>query len=199
MALQVIGTGWGRTGTDSMREALTILGFGPCHHMFEVSENPVMKARWRAFMKDGIPDWEALFEGYASAVDWPSAHYWRALAATYPDAKLILTWRSPQSWWTSFEATLLHYYKTTDDRASVGYKIIDKTFGGRPDDRDHAITLYEANIAAAIAEIPPARLLVHKLGDGWAPLCTHLGVGVPDIPYPAKNSTSEILDRIAKP
>jgi hypothetical protein len=32
MTLKVIGAGFGRTGTDSMREALTILGFGPCHH-----------------------------------------------------------------------------------------------------------------------------------------------------------------------
>ena len=54
MALDVIGAGFGRTGTDSMREALNILGFGPCHHMFEVTENPVMKARWRAFMNKKV-------------------------------------------------------------------------------------------------------------------------------------------------
>ena len=35
MTLKVIGTAFGRTGTDSMREALGILGFGPCHPMFE--------------------------------------------------------------------------------------------------------------------------------------------------------------------
>ena len=36
MSLEVIGAGFGRTGTDSMREALEILGFGPCHHMREL-------------------------------------------------------------------------------------------------------------------------------------------------------------------
>lgn len=46
MTLRIIGAGFGRTGTDSMREALNMLGFGPCHHMFEVTENPLMKARW---------------------------------------------------------------------------------------------------------------------------------------------------------
>lgn len=30
-SLKVIGMGFGQTGTDSMREALEILGFGPCH------------------------------------------------------------------------------------------------------------------------------------------------------------------------
>jgi hypothetical protein len=74
VTLEVIGAGFGRTGTDSMRKALNMLGFGPCHHMFEVTENPVMKARWRAFMESDQPDWDALFEGYRSCVDWPAAH-----------------------------------------------------------------------------------------------------------------------------
>jgi len=43
MTLKVIGAGFGRTGTDSMREALTILGFGPCHHMFEVNAHEEQK------------------------------------------------------------------------------------------------------------------------------------------------------------
>ena len=51
MTLEVIGTGFGRTGTDSMREALEILGFGPCHHMFEVIEKAEQKRRWRAMVQ----------------------------------------------------------------------------------------------------------------------------------------------------
>ena len=38
MALKVIGSGFGRTGTMSMKEALGVLGLGPCHHMLEVME-----------------------------------------------------------------------------------------------------------------------------------------------------------------
>jgi len=40
--------------------------------------------------------------------------------------------------------------------------------------------------------------LVHCLGDGWEPLCAHLGVPVPDQPYPQSNSTAEILTRIER-
>ena len=58
--------------------------------------------------------------------------------------------------------------------------------------RDHAIGLYEANIAAVQAEVPAERLLVHKLGDGWEPLCAHLGVAVPEVPYPQKNSAAAL-------
>ncbi|WP_343081292.1 sulfotransferase family protein [Ostreiculturibacter nitratireducens] len=197
--LKVIGTGFGRTGTDSMREALTILGFGPCHHMFEVSANPVMKARWRAFMDSGEPDWRALFEGYNSCVDWPSAHYWRELIELCPDARVVLTWRSPESWWTSFEATLLKHYREAEDRAAVGIRIMEKVFGDRADDRDHAIAVYEKNVAAVLETVPKDRLLVHKLGDGWGPLCAHLGVPAPDQPYPSKNTTADIQARFGKP
>ena len=36
MALQVIGTGFGRTGTTSLKAALVQLGFSKCRHMEEV-------------------------------------------------------------------------------------------------------------------------------------------------------------------
>ena len=71
----MIGAGFARTGTASMREALNILGFGPCHHMFEVSAHPEQKRRWRAMVAGAAPDWEQLFEGYASCVDLPAAWY----------------------------------------------------------------------------------------------------------------------------
>jgi hypothetical protein len=195
MALEVIGTGFGRTGTDSMREALNILGFGPCHHMVEVTENPLMKARWRAFMDTDERNWEALFEGYRSCVDWPSVHYWRDLVAHYPAARVILTWRDPDSWWTSYEATILRFLRTTDDRAAVGYRVLGKAMGGRTGDRDHVVAVYEAHVAEVMATVPQDRLLVHRLGDGWEPLCAHLGVPVPAMPYPSRNSTAEMQAR----
>lgn len=40
MAYQIIGAGFGRTGTASLKLALEQLGFGPCYHMTEVIEHP---------------------------------------------------------------------------------------------------------------------------------------------------------------
>ena len=34
--MKVIGSGFGRTGTTSIKAALEQLGFGPCYHMEEV-------------------------------------------------------------------------------------------------------------------------------------------------------------------
>jgi hypothetical protein len=192
MTLKVIGAGFGRTGTDSLREALNLLGLGPCHHMFEVNAHAHQKERWRALAQGAMPDWPALFAGYASCVDWPSAHYWRELIAAYPEARVILTWRSPESWWASFERTILKAITNSEDPRSLGVALVARqVFDDRPHDRAHAIAVYEAHVRAVRETVPESRLLVHELGAGWEPLCEHLGVPVPAVPYPHRNSAAQ--------
>lgn len=204
MTLRVIGTGFGRTGTDSMREALAILGFGPCHHMREIFLNPEQKRLWRAVAAGASPDWSLLFDGYRSCVDWPSAFYWRQLIEVYPDAKVILTYRSAESWWESFEKTLLPIIKTAKERESLDIALIaEQVFGGRPDDRAHAIAVYREYVDSVLNAVPPGRLLVHRIGDGWPSLCAHLGVAQPVEPYPLRNTTAHfqavLKEILAKP
>ncbi len=196
MGLRVIGAGFGRTGTDSMRAALDRLGFGPTHHMRAVIDDPAQTRLWRAVAAGAAPDWDALFAGYRSAVDWPSAFYWRDLAAAWPEALVLLTWRTPESWWASFERTILTVIARSEDPDSLGLRLIAaQVFGGRPHDRDHAIRTYEANVEAVRATIPADRLLIHRIGDGWGPLCARLGVPVPDEPYPHRNAADDFFDR----
>ena len=193
MALKVIGTGWGRTGTDSMREALTILGFGPCHHMFEINATPDLRAAWRALAMGGNPDWDMLFKGYNACMDWPSVFYWRELIALNPQAKVILTARPVDSWWNSYAQTILLSISSNPDRESLVHTLLAaQEMRGRPDDREHVTALYEAHVNEVMAEVPPGRLLVHNLGDGWGPLCAHLGVSVPDQPYPNRNQAEAL-------
>jgi hypothetical protein len=202
MSLKVIGTGFGRTGTDSMRTALEILGFGPCHHMRAVMSDEDQMAKWRAVAAGGAADWDSLLGGFGSCVDWPSAHYWPQLVTVYPDTKVILTWRTAESWWDSFEKTILARISSPGNSPeSLGIALIkDKVFGGRPEDRAHAIATYEANVARVRAEVPPERLLIHEPGHGWEPLCAHLGVPVPDQPYPSANNAAAFrAEFIAKP
>lgn len=192
MSIDVIGTGFGRTGTDSMRDALNILGFGPCHHMREVMAHEEQKRLWRGLAQGKRTNWETLLANYRSCVDWPSAHYWPELIKAYPQARVILTYRSPESWWASFERTILPAIQTSEDQESLGISLIARqVFSGRPHDRGVAISAYEANVRSVIETVPPDRLLIHNLGDGWEPLCAHLQVPVPDRPYPDRNSTDE--------
>ncbi len=93
MTLSVIGSGFGRTGTKSLKEALEQVGFSPCHHMHEVVEHPEQVAHWQAVAAGETVDWAAVFGGYNSQVDWPGAHVWRELSVAYPDAKVVHTLR----------------------------------------------------------------------------------------------------------
>ena len=98
MNLKIVGAGFGRTGTLSMKSALEILGFGPCHHMMEVFGKPDHIALWQDAADGKQVDWEAVFEGYNSAVDWPVCTFWEQLAEQYPASKVILTLRDPVSY-----------------------------------------------------------------------------------------------------
>lgn len=200
MALSIIGAGFGRTGTDSMRTALDILGLGPCHHMKAVMESDEQLAMWRTVANGETPDWERIFDGFGACVDWPSAFYWRELSAHYPDAKVLLTMRDSENWYHSMSKTICRVVATSTDPESLGVNLIDRqVFGGRIQDRDHAIAVYERSIDEVISTVPPDRLLIHNLGDGWEPLCEFTGKPVPDVPYPRSNSAQEFTARMDRP
>ena len=192
MTLSVIGAGFGRTGTESMKRAIEILGLGPCHHMKEVIADPEQTRLWRSIAEDNQANWDEAFAGYNAAVDWPSSYFWRELSTYYPDAKIILTVRSPESWYASMRKTIFKSLEETTDRASVGVKLIaERVFGGRLDDRDHAISIYEQNIADVQSAFSSERLLTYTIGDGWESLCRFLGKPVPGAPFPRTNSTEQ--------
>lgn len=155
MALEVIGAGFGRTGTNSLRLALERLGFGPCHHMFEVRDNPEQLPAWEAVVRGETPDWDSMFKGYRSQVDWPGAAYWRQLADHYPKAKVILSVRDPGSWFDSVQATIGPFMTAMRGRHGSEHLnaiaemcarfIVQDIFDDRLDDRDYAIAVFEAH------------------------------------------------------
>ena len=78
----------------------------PCHHMEDVFANPAQLPNWQAAADGQQVDWDEVFAGYNTAVDWPTAHYWRELAAFYPDAEILLSVRPAGRWWESFSGTI---------------------------------------------------------------------------------------------
>lgn len=208
MTLEVIGTGFGRTGTNSLRLALEQLGFAPCHHMFALREAPDELRHWQAAVRGEPVDWEAAFARYRSAVDWPSAAFWRETTARYPDAKVIHTTRSPESWHRSVLDTILpamEGWRDTGpgprrDRLEMAFRlIVEQGFGGRMRDPDHAMAVFRAHDAEVRRTIPAARLLVYEVREGWEPLCAFLGVPVPATPFPQSNSAEEFRSTVATP
>ena len=206
MSIQVIGAGFGRTGTLSLKFALETLGFDKCYHMMEVVINEGHVAEWRKAARLENVDWHALYGGYQATVDWPSASFWRELRLVYPDAKVILTLRDSQQWYTSVMNTIWKFSSTSlaegqrrgdeemIERAMMGNEVIwSGVFAGRMDDRDHVIECFERHNQEVIDTVPAEQLLVYRPGDGWGPLCEFLHRPVPDSDYPRVNTTEDFL------
>lgn len=196
MPLDVIGAGFGRTGTESLKKALEILGFGPCYHMYEVLPSQERVDTWRGiFSGKQAPDWDSIFAGYRATVDWPAAHYWRELAAAYPHAKVILSVRSPESWLASMEKTILTVMRNEKDPGTIGSLLGQRVFDGRYDDPEHLVAEFRRHISDVQGLIGPDRLLTYELGSGWEPLCDFLGCPIPEEPYPSGNQSDEFHQR----
>jgi len=206
MALRVIGAGFGRTGTMSLKGALEQLGFGPCHHMLEVGQNPAQLPFWQAAARGELPDWDEVFAGYAAQVDWPGARFWRELAAHYPAAKVILSTRPADAWFDSFQATIGRVMTSPERDSDPDRRarhemarelIVEQVLGGIVD-REHATAVFRRHEAEVRATIAAERLLVWRASDGWEPLCRFLDVPVPDELFPHANSTEAFRARFVQ-
>jgi hypothetical protein len=199
MVLKVVGSGLGRTGTKSLQTALNMLGLGPCHHMVEVFAKPGSMALWIEAAA-GRPDWDAIFDGYNSMVDYPGAGYWRQLAEYYPDAKVLHSQRDPDTWFDSTQATIFEpgslATRSEGPMAAFFNSVIGPPLRAHLHDRAFMTDYFRRHNEEVKRTIPPQRLLVYEAGQGWEPLCRFLGVPVPDAPYPSENSRAEFIARM---
>lgn len=200
--LEVFGAGFGRTGTLSLKTALEKLGFGPCHHMESVFGQEEQADLWLRAAEGGLVDWERVYDGYRAGVDWPGARFWREITAAFPEAKVILTVRDPEKWYESALNSIYPVSVRPQAGANPDFEkgrqmalavIWEGVFGGRFEDRDHALRLYSEHREAVTREIDSDRLLVFDVRQGWEPLCGFLGVPVPDEPFPRTNDRAQLL------
>ncbi len=217
MALKIIGAGYGRTGTLSVYTALNQLGF-PCYHMFEVLENKDNKTHldfWRKVANGPAAaqyDWEQVFAKYTAAVDNPASCVWRELLTAYPDAKVLLTVhpRGAEVWYESTMETIyfteiMWQFKVLKFATPFGRKMGDmchkliwqRMHKGTMSDRGKAIAHYHQHIADVKAAVPPERLLVYSVDQGWKPLCAFLGVPEPASAFPNVNDRAAIKQTIS--
>ena len=214
--MRVIGAGFGRTGTTSLKAALEVLGFGPGYTLSEVFAHPEHVGFWEA-ARFGEVDWEGFLSGYEVAVDWPACSFYAELMEAFPEAPVILTVRDPASWYESTRSTIHELSRLTTGplpvRAAFAlarpfapgptgtvrlaqHLVWEDTFHGRFRDRDYAMEVFERHNDAVRRQVPPERLLVFDVREGWAPLCDFLGVEVPDEPFPRLNEAREMRRRL---
>jgi hypothetical protein len=213
--VKVIGAGFGRTGTLSLKVALEELGFGPCYHMVELFDKPEHVEFWDEApdrVARGEPvDWGEVFSGYEATVDWPGCRFYEELVRAYPDAKVLLSVRDPESWYDSAWSTIARGPRSDATPAmsllfkvgqlaapsmrrvpSMVRKVItDGTFDGRFEDREYAVEVFVQHIDEVKERVPAEKLLVYEVGEGWGPLCDFLGVEAPERPFPHLNDRGE--------
>lgn len=210
MPIKVIGAGFGRTGTMTLKHALEELGYGACYHMIELTNHPEKAREWLKAANGKKPDWDWIFNGYSSVTDFPACLFYKELLKTYPDAKVILTTRDSESWYKSARKTIFRSYpdfpqvlyiignylfsKRVRQLMQVGWliqkTIFRQTFGMRQFNKKRAIEVYKEHNADVIRSVPAAQLLVYDVADGWEPLCEFLRVPVPDKEFPNTNRSA---------
>lgn len=212
--LQVVGAGFGRTGTLSLKAALERLLGGPCYHMAEVFAHVEHAPAWTAASRGDTSALADVLDGYVATVDWPACELWAELAAANPDAKVLLSTRPSDRWWSSYEATIHQLMSMpgpppgveVDPALAALAEMADAvlregSFGGSYETlgRAEIIAAYERHNAAVRATAPADRFLEFDVVQGWEPLCAFLGVDVPDEPFPNVNDRDSFWQMFSPP
>jgi len=218
MALQVIGAGLARTGTMSMKAALTQLGFGRCYHMIDLLGNPQDVPYWEAASRGEAVDWESLFHDCKSTIDYPGCRYYKQYMELYPEAKVVLTVRNPETWYESTRDTVYSVQSRVFDEdgnprpggspfpgdPALQLRVMQLLrndmwqgdYQGRFEDRDFVLDFWHDWVADVKASVPADRLLVFQVTEGWGPLCEFLDVPIPDTPFPRLNDRQAFQERL---
>lgn len=196
MSIRVVGAGVGRTGTMSLKVALERILGAPCYHMTEVFAHGDHVAAWHNAARGAMPDWPALFQGYAAVVDWPAASFWPEIAAAFPDAIIVHSLRDAESWWQSASQTIFPISETMVGTPwhAMFRELVAARFAADLTDRAACLAAYEAHNARVRELAPRERLVSWQVSDGWQPLCAALGLPVPAEPFPKVNTRDEFLN-----
>jgi hypothetical protein len=215
MSIELIGAGLPRTGTLTQKLALEELGLSPCYHWVNLLTDLDQVELWDRAM-DGEVLWEQIFDEARSTADWPGGFFYRQLMEFYPQAKVLLSVREPESWERSFRETIwtLSFGETVmpllsraraqiDPRWQRYLTFVERMFWGPQGTfaAGHAEPAQLIEQAIAHNEqvkrvVPAERLLVWQVTDGWEPLCEFLEVDVPDTPFPRANDRDTYLERV---
>lgn len=198
--LKVVGAGFGRTGTMSLKLALEKLLGSPCYHMVEVFPRPEHIPLWHAAARGESIDWDEMLQGFAAAVDVPASCFWQELSQKYPDAIVLLSYRDAESWWKSASSTIFpSIEKGEGEWRSMMAELLKNRFNlnfSDLRDREACIEAFDRHNQSVRNAGLGSRLVEWQPGDGWEPLCKALDLPIPDEPFPRTNSTEEFLQRL---
>jgi hypothetical protein len=202
--VKVIGAGFGRTGTMSLKAALEQLGAGPCFHMIDIVNDQSNLPLWQAAVDGEKIDWREALDGWEASVDWPGCTFYKEHMEIWPEAPVLLSVRDPEKWYRSVSNSIHAVREPGAERLPEVMGMINKliwegTFHGRFEDKDYAIKVFTDHIEDVKRTVPADRLVVYEVGQGWGPLAEMLGVEAPDAPFPHLNDTDSFREMFGMP
>ena len=217
MSIKIIGAGLPRTGTNTLKASLETLGYSKTYHMKELLMNPKNLHYWLKLEETGSTDWDALYEGCQATVDFPAYPWYKEHLERYPEAKVIMTVRPFENWYTSVFSTIWTAGpQTVGEKIGMLLKMLFNTrirntikcvkfskrmifkvhLQGRFEDKSFAEEVFNKHMADVKAHVPADKLLIYDVRDGWGPLCTFLGVPEPKDPLPHLNKKENFKEML---
>jgi len=220
-SLLLIGAGLPRTGTTSLRDALQQLLRGECYHFYALEEdidrgNMDQFDFWKGIQDGKVDCNEASFRDFVrktnivAGVDHPFSQYYETLMRAFPDAKVLLSVRDPESWYKSMKRTLMvcmidlrckfphswyTYVRGHMPYLNLEWGVNPRMFKAVEDGKETAITFYNDWVKKVKNTVPEDRLLVFSVKEGWKPLCDFLDVPVPANDFPFLNDTKAQIQK----
>jgi hypothetical protein len=183
---KVVGVGLGRTGTNSLSDALNHLGVPTIH-----TPGPLMPDELRSGKKH--LDLLRAYQGIANGTGAP----YRRIDREYPGSRFILTVRRDTDAWLEskrrYAELELQNWSTYDDMRRASKRLIrEEVYGSFEFDAAVWLEAYETHTRAVMDYFDgrPESLLVMDVsaGDGWDVLCPFLGIPEPAIDFPHANA-----------
>lgn len=178
---KIIGVGFHKTGTSTLRDALQLLGY----RVKDCTPRPLIP-----ILKGDYQKVVRMLDNYDAAEDTPWYMIYKELDRLIPHSKFILTLRDPESWYLSVSRHI------GDLRSPHHEWIYGKGMGLPKYHKQNTIDVYTRHNQEVLEYFKnrPDKLLVLDFtkGDRWDPLCEFLGHPVPSTPFPhANDSKSE--------
>lgn len=194
--MKVLAVGISRSGTDSLKQALQILGHKHVYHGFvAVASRPseyghwalLARKKWGTFRSSGSSttitrdDFDAIFGHCTAVTDLPAASFSLEMIEAYPEALVILNTRDIDPWhksivntygvlWAKFEFRVLPYF---NPRLYWRRRGVMEAWQGYfyGDLIRNGKMKYKEHCATVRGLVPAERLLEWQAQDGWEPLC----------------------------
>jgi hypothetical protein len=182
---KIFGIGLNKTGTNSLNEALKILGFRAIHYPNdEITYSELSMGCFKL----------SIMNHYDAATDLSIAGYYAELDREFPDSKFILTVRNKQEWLRSVHNHWIHnqyLYESNSEsnhRHKFGKFITLAVFGCYQFNAERFSRVYDLHCKNVIDYFGNNVLVYNICGrEGWEPLCKFLNMDVPNSSFPYLN------------